>query len=153
MTSWEREADHYFPIGFDGLSLLRGIRGSSLRISSVLLAKSRTARGDRGCPCGGQNMPIAQQPDFRRVSMRYLSLVLAFTGYEETIVHVNSQETPSHATQILARRVVERGECKVSATHVPTLFSLGTGRLLSAVFSSTVVMSWHGKYLIHTLIH
>lgn len=50
MTTWERDADHYFLIGREGLCLLRAIRGSTLRIYAVLLAKLRPVNE---YPCGG----------------------------------------------------------------------------------------------------
>jgi hypothetical protein len=77
MTRLEREADHYFPIGGRGY-VYCGKSGAQHSVYSPPLSPSLDLT--KGAHVEVQNVPILQQPDFRRVTMRYLSLVLAFTG-------------------------------------------------------------------------
>jgi hypothetical protein len=77
MTRLEREADHYFPIGWRGY-VYCGKSGAQHSVYSPPLSPSLDMT--KGAHVEVQNVPILQQPDFRRVTMRCLSLVLAFTG-------------------------------------------------------------------------
>ena len=77
MTRLEREAHHYLPIGGRGY-VYCGKSGAQHSVYSPPLSPSLDLT--KGAHVEVQNVPILQQPDFRRVTMRYLSLVLAFTG-------------------------------------------------------------------------